>query len=149
MPSFGNRSLANLKTCHVDLQKIFSEVVWTIDCTIVEGHRGQEKQDLYYDLNKSEIKFPNGKHNSFPSMAADVMRYYPDRPHLHWTDKDDMEWFAKFVIDTAQRLYAAGEITHLIRWGADWDMDGVRVDKDPDEGFFDGPHFELYMPKEK
>lgn len=116
------------------------------DCTIVEGHRGQEVQDEYYRLGKSQVMYPGSNHNTFPSMAVDVMPYHPDRPHLRWTDKDGMEVFAKFVMDTARDLYNAGEISHLVRWGADWDMDGVRVDKDPDESFFDGPHFELFKP---
>lgn len=148
MPVFGPASTTQLATCHIDIQVIFREVIWTVDCTIIEGHRGQIDQDEYFRLGKSEVQFPNSNHNSFPSMAVDSMRYYPQRPHIHWSDKDDNEWFAKFVIETARKLYDAGEITHLIRWGADWDMDGVRVDKDPDEQFFDGPHFELYEPRD-
>jgi peptidoglycan LD-endopeptidase CwlK len=148
MPSFGTASLTRLRTCHEDLQVIFSEVVWAVDCTIVEGHRGQEVQDEYFRLGKSQLMFPDSYHNKYPSMAVDAMKYHDDRPHLHWADKDEMEEFANYVIDTAKRLYAAGAITHLIRWGADWDMDGVRVDCDPDETFFDGPHFELYNPEE-
>jgi len=148
MPKFSAASEARLVTCHDDLQLIFREVGWIVDCTIVEGWRDMETQNEYFRLNKSEVQYPDSKHNEYPSMAVDVMKYYPDRPHLHWSDKDDMEDFALFVIGTAERLHATGEIKHLVRWGADWDMDGVRVDKDPDEGFFDGPHFELYEPEE-
>ena len=146
MPTFSKSSRGKLNTCHDDLVKIFDEVIWIRDCTIIEGHRSEDTQNEYYRTGKSQLRFPQSKHNQFPSLAVDVMPYHPERPHLHWSDKDDMERFAKFVIETAEALYAQGKISHLIRWGADWDMDGVRVDKDPNESFFDGPHYELFKP---
>ena len=146
MPTFSSKSQEKLATCHPDIGKIFDQVVWMRDCTIIEGHRSQERQDELHRLGKSQLRFPRSKHNSFPSEAVDVMEYFDTKPHLHWSDKDGMEDFAKFVIQTAEELYAQGAIEHLIRWGADWDMDGIRVDKDPDESFFDGPHFELFKP---
>jgi len=147
MPTFSQSSARKLNSCHPDLVRIFEEVIWMRDCTIIEGFRGKETQNEYYRIGKSQLKFPDGNHNKHPSMAVDVMEYYSDRPHLHWTDKDGMENFANYVIGVADSLLDAGEITHKIRWGADWDGDGVRVDKDPDESFFDGPHFELIEDK--
>lgn len=143
MAYFSEASKRKLETCHADLQAIFNDVIYVRDCTIIEGHRSQEVQDEYYRTGKSQLKFPSSKHNSFPSMAVDVMEYFPVRPHIHWADKDGMEDFANFVLATAERLLAQGVISHSLRWGADWDQDGVRVDKDPDETFFDGPHYEL------
>tara|TARA_R110002153_G_scaffold80035_1_gene203891 strand:+ start:145 stop:585 length:441 start_codon:yes stop_codon:yes gene_type:complete len=144
MPNFSQNSLRKLNSCHPDLIKIFEEVVWMRDCTVIEGFRGKETQNELYRTDKSQVKFPNGNHNQQPSMAVDVMEYFPNKPHLHWSDKDGIEKFANYVIGVANSLLASGEIEHKIRWGADWDGDGVRVDKDPDETFFDGPHFELY-----
>jgi len=31
-----------------------------------------------------------------------------------------------------------------IRWGGDWDRDGQRVSRDPDESFNDLPHIERW-----
>ena len=145
MPTFSRTSTAKLDTCHADLITIFNEVIKTRDCTIVEGHRGEEEQNAHYYAvpRESWAKFPDSKHNSLPSKAADVMEYHPEKPHLHWEDKDGMEDFAIFVLATAERLFEEGRIAHKLRWGADWDQDGIRVDKDQDESFFDGPHFEL------
>lgn len=148
MPRYSRQSTDKLGTCHIDLIKIFTDVIFVRDCTIVEGHRGQIRQDELYYSNMSRVKFPDGKHNSFPSEAVDVMEYFPERPHIHWADLDAIEDFANFVLATAETLYARGEITHLLRWGADWDMDGVRVDKDPNETFFDGPHYELWKERQ-
>jgi len=39
---------------------------------------------------------------------------------------------------------AAHELGTPIRWGNDWDRDGVEVPMDPDETFSDKPHFELW-----
>ncbi|WP_232367585.1 M15 family metallopeptidase domain-containing protein [Alteromonas pelagimontana] len=50
--------------------------------------------------------------------------------------------FAGFVQCVARQLYAEGKITHLVRWGGDWDMDGQTLD----QKFNDLPHFELYKP---
>lgn len=143
MPGFSEKSQAKLHTCHPDLIQIFTKVVEIRDCTIIEGYRDEETQNEYFRTGKSQVQFPNGNHNRSPSMAADVMEYFPDRPHIRWSDKDGIEDFANYVIDVADMLRDQGEITHMLRWGGDWDRDGVRVDHDPDERFFDGPHFEL------
>ena len=45
MPSFSQRSLDRLATCHPDLNRLFTEVVKHFDCTVLCGHRGQEEQD--------------------------------------------------------------------------------------------------------
>ena len=143
MPKFSKRSLTELYTCHVDLIRIFEEVIWIRDCIIIEGHRNEATQKEMFRTKKSELQYPNSKHNTLPSKAVDVMEYFPEKPHIHWVDKDANEDFAKFVLVEAANLLDACEITHELRWGADWDMDGIRVDKDPNESFFDGPHYEL------
>ena len=132
MPSFSDASMRKLSTCHEDLQAIFNEVIYMQDCTVVEGNRSEARQNELFRTGKSQVTYPNSKHNSYPSMAVD-----------HWSDKDDFENFAVYVMTTAEGMYKKGVITHELRWGGDWDRDGVRVDKDPDERFFDGPHFEL------
>ncbi len=41
MPTFSSKSQEKLATCHPDIGKIFDQVVWMRDCTIIEGHRSQ------------------------------------------------------------------------------------------------------------
>ena len=144
MPEYSRASSERLATCHTDLITIFTQVIYVRDCTIIEGHRSKARQNEMCRTGMSQIMWPDGKHNSIPSEAVDVMEYFPDRPHLHWSDLDAIEDFSHFVLATAETLRAQGVIAHGLRWGADWDMDGVRGDKDPDESFFDGPHYELF-----
>ena len=56
MPSFSGRSKEKLASCHPDLQKVFNEVIKHIDCTIIEGHRGEERQNRFADEGKRKDK---------------------------------------------------------------------------------------------
>mgnify|MGYP003108562111 FL=1 len=128
MPRFSRKSLSKLETCDERLQKIFKKVVKGFDCTIIEGHRGKEKQNEAFRKGNSKLKFPNGKHNSLPSIAVDVIPYPID-----WEDRERMSYFAGYVLGCAKSM----GIT--LRWGGDWDMD-THV---KDNKFDDLVHFEL------
>ena len=128
MPRFGSRSINRIKTCDQRLQELFYEVVKHFDCTIIEGSRGKERQDKAYADGKSKVKYPNGKHNQFPSVAVDVAPYPID-----WSDRDRFHYFGGFVLGVAKQKGLN------IRWGGDWDDDtDVKETK-----FKDLVHFEL------
>ena len=128
MPRFGSRSRKNLNTCHEDLQELFNEVIKFFDCTVIQGHRGEEEQNKYFKEGKSKVKYPNGRHNANPSNAVDVVPYPID-----WKDTDRMYYFAGFVKGIAYKMGIP------IRWGGDWN-DNTEV---KDTNFKDLPHFEL------
>ena len=128
MPTFNGKSAAKLLTCDVMLQRLFNEVIKTHDCTVIEGHRDQATQDEYFRTGKSQKKWPDGKHCSTPSRAVDVMPC-----PINWHDRAGIELFAHVV------QVKAKEMGIQIRWGGDWDQDGLSSD----EKFFDGPHYEL------
>ncbi len=135
MPNYGKRSRKQLGTCHRDLQTIFSAILPYIDHSIIEGTRDEETQNRYFNEGKSKIKYPNGKHNSTPSMAVDVVPY-PEG----YGDVKKMILLAGYVMCITEQLYREGKIEHKIRWGGDWDSD-----KDlKDQTFNDYPHYELY-----
>jgi len=134
MPKFGTRSLRNLDTCHIDLQVIFKEVIKHFDCTVICGHRSEQEQDRVFNEGFSKVKYPNSKHNSLPSMAADVVPY-----PINWDDMDRMRYFAGIVMGIASQLKEQGKITHSVRAGIDWDRDT----QTNDQRFIDLPHFEL------
>jgi len=131
MPRFGKTSTKRLDTCHVDLQRLFNRVVEKFDCSVVQGYRGQEEQDRYFDTGKSKVKFPNGKHNGKPSEAADVAPFI--NGDISWNQKHCL-YFAGYV------LGVASEMKIKIRWGGDWDMDNEAM---TDQKFQDLVHFEL------
>lgn len=135
MPKLGKTSLDRLSTCHEDLIIFCNELIKYYDFTIVCGHRGQEEQDKAYANGYSKVKYPNSKHNSYPSMAVDLA---PWEGKIDW-GKNQLLFFAGFAIGVARMLYNEGKIHHEIISGVDWDND---QDVD-DTKFFDGPHFEL------
>lgn len=128
MPHFGRRSLHRLRTADPRLQTLFTRVVQTYDCTILEGHRGEEAQNAAFAAGKSKLRWPNGNHNAYPSKAVDVAPYPVD-----WSDTKRFYHFAGFVQATA------AELGIPIRWGGDWDRD---YDLN-DQRFNDLVHFEI------
>lgn len=138
MPSFGRTSTDRLSTCHEDLIVLFDEVVKHFDCKITCGHRNKEAQDKAFAEGRSKLRWPQSKHNQGPSMAVDVVPFPID-----WHDLKRFYLFGGYVLATARFLYDIGAISHLVRWGGDWDLD-TEVG---DQKFNDLPHFELIKPE--
>jgi peptidoglycan L-alanyl-D-glutamate endopeptidase CwlK len=120
MPSFSKKSLHNLVTCHPDLERLFKEVIKHRDCSVLCGHRTEEKQQEAYDKGYSKVKFPNSRHNKLPSTAVDVVPYPID-----WDDKEEFTYFAGFVLGVASQMGIE------VEWGGRF------------KNFYDGPHFQL------
>ena len=130
MAKFSERSLDKLSTCHKDLQKLAKAVVKNFDCTVVTGHRNSFVQDILFKQGKSQVKYPNSKHNSSPSMAVDLSPYINGK--ASWNNLQ-CYFFAGYVKRVAE------ELKIKIRMGADWDMD-----RDVNDHKFKDPcHFEL------
>ena len=128
MPSFSGKSISKLATCDPRLQRVFHEVVRNFDCSILEGHRNKERQNRMVEESKSQVSWPDGKHNTVPSMAVDVTPY-----PVVWDDRERQTLFAGYVLATAKAVGID------LRWGGDWDRDTeVR-----DNSFDDLVHFEL------
>lgn len=141
--SFGNRSKTNLETCHPDLQKIAWEALkhTMVDFGIHEGHRSIEDQKKAFDAGHSTLDGYNkkSKHNEYPSMAFDFHAYVPGHPELTW-DEAHIVHIATVIIETARQLREKGLISHYVRWGGNWDNDGIiRVD----HTLYDPVHIEL------
>ena len=111
MPSFSTKSEAKLLTCDHRLQRLFREVVKSVDCTILCGHRGKEEQDEAYALGNSTLQWPHSNHNVTPSRAVDVAPYPVD-----WNDLSRFREFAVIVKEVAARMGIK------VRWGGDWKM---------------------------
>ena len=128
MAKFGKTSKKKLATCHEDLQKVFNEVIKHVDCSVIEGYRNEERQNRLFSEKKTKVRYPNGRHNSNPSRAVDVVPYPVD-----WNDRERFHLFAGFVLGIAKSMGI------VLRWGGDWNMN-FEVD---DNNFDDFPHFEL------
>lgn len=143
MASYSEKSIERLATCHKDLQVIFNEVIKYFDCAIVCGFRDEEEQNKAFKAGMSQKKWPDGNHNSFPSMAVDV---YPVPIELSVKSARDAEiykwkmcYFAGQVKAISRILKQENKITHDLIWGCDWDDD----ENLKEHSFFDFPHFEL------
>jgi len=130
MPAFSERSKAHLRTAHPCLQRLFNRVVQTYDCTILEGHRTEARQNRLYAEGKSKVRYPNSKHNYIPSQAVDVAPYPID-----WHDTDRFYHFAGYVLGMAELMGVP------LRWGGDWDRDTIL----DDQTFDDLPHYEVVL----
>ena len=95
---------------------------------VLEGHRGEEKQNAAYDKGNSKVRYPNGKHNQSPSVAVDVAPYPID-----WADRDRFHYFGGYVLGVAKQMGLN------IRWGGDWNQDT----QTKDNKFDDLVHFEI------
>ena len=128
MPRFSSTSLNRLETCDIRLQRLFKEVVKIYDCSIICGHRNAQDQNEAYEEKKSQLKYPESKHNGYPSKAVDVCPY-----PIAWNDLGSFYMFAGYV----QRV--AEEMGIKVRYGGDWDGDKNTAD----QTFNDLPHWEL------
>ncbi len=132
MPKFSKRSQDKLNTCDQRLIRLFEEVVKDYDCTVIYGHRTKEEQDRAYQEKKSKLKYPQSKHNKYPSMAVDVAPWFPEMG-IDWEDYGAFYMFAGYVMKTAKDMGIS------IRNGGDWDSDH----QTKDQRFNDLVHFEL------
>jgi peptidoglycan L-alanyl-D-glutamate endopeptidase CwlK len=128
MPAFSAASLRQLETIDPRLQILLKEAIKTFDFTILEGHRGEEKQHACFLDGSSKLDWPNGQHNSLPSRAVDLAPY-----PINWKDEKRWHYFVGFMIGLARGLGI-----DLVS-GHDWDHDN-----DLEEHTFqDSPHFQL------
>lgn len=98
-----------------------------MDITLLDGARTKAEQDHYNSIGTSTVKWPNSKHNTYPSIAVDLQPYpYPDyEPKL---------WGALGYL--AGRAHAiATEEGFRIRWGGDWNGNGDLTDQTFDDLF--------------
>jgi len=134
MPSYSPSSKKKLETCHQDLQIIFDYVIKYFDNTIVCGHRTKEEQTDVYEKGYSQVKWPNSKHNSDPSMAVDSVPW-----PIQWENTARMKFYVGYVLGVARMLKDYGLIEHELISGLDWDGDTFLKD----HTFHDHPHFQL------
>jgi peptidoglycan LD-endopeptidase CwlK len=133
MPKFSLKSEDRLNTCHPLLQELFREVIKTDDCAVIEGHRNRRRQNQLFAEGKSKLQWPDGKHNTMPSLAVDVAPWFPGGKGIPWNEPKNFYFFAGKVKAKARELGIS------IRWGGDWDGDGDVTN----QSFHDLPHFEL------
>lgn len=98
------------------------------------GRRSPEQQnDLYKDKKSTRDGYKKlSKHQS--GKAIDFVIYQSSRA----------VWYADYYEDVWYTFNAvAQDFGVRLRWGGDWNRNGIRVDKDKNERFLDAGHIEL------
>lgn len=120
-----------------------------VDFGIACGHRSvKEQQELYAQgrtvpgnivTNVDGVK-TKSKHNSMPSIAVDIYAFV--NGSASWDEKY-LVYLGGMIEAIAADMYARKEISHKLRWGGNWNGDGVII---TDQRLIDLPHFELIQP---
>jgi len=131
MPRFSESSRQRLLTCDGRLIHICSEIIPVYDFKVLYGHRGEDIQNRLFDQGLSKLRYPQSKHNSYPSLAVDLAPWPVD-----WQDED------RFCVLAGMVLYVGRKLGVNIRWGGDWDQDDVVADT----RWRDLGHFEIVDP---
>lgn len=134
---FGTRSMIRLRGVDRRLVRV-AELALSkslVDLTIVEGLRSPERQAELYAKGRTtpgpKVSWTM-KSKHLEGKAIDVAPLEADGS-IDWNNA------VKFKTMADLMFAAADELGVHIRWGCDWDQDGIPYEK----GEYDGPHFEL------
>ncbi len=127
MPKFSEKSKKLLSGCDARLYEICMNAIEIMDFTIITGYRGKDAQNKAFAEGNSKIKYPQSKHNIYPSRAIDIAPYPID-----WKDHN------RFVLLAGVMLGIAHEHNVKLRWGGDWSGDfNLKDNKFSDLGHFE------------
>lgn len=111
------------------------------DFGVAEGLRTSERQAEL--LGQGATRTLKSKHLPQPDGFGHAVDIYP----AGFRTVDAIPTEAYDAVSRAMLMAAedVGLPAHglAVRWGNDWDRDGVPVAQDPDESFRDAPHYEL------
>ena len=109
---------------HKVLDRALEEVA---DISLICGHRGQRDQNVAFESGNSQVRWPNGKHNKFPSLAVDL------QPHPMPQNDFKLAMALGYIAGRIVQIGVEEGLT--IRWGGDWDRDGNVLDQNFDDLF--------------
>ena len=136
--SFGARSLQNMEGVHPKLVRVLNLAIkkTKVDFMVIEGVRSLARQKQLYAQGRTVPgKVVTWTLNSNHFKKADGFGHAVDILPAPYDWKDT----APFD-EVARAMFAAAkELDINIRWGADWDRDGVPRER----GETDSPHWEL------
>lgn len=121
MPSFSAKSKQKLETCEQEIQDVLNEAIKHYDFSVIDGYRNMERQNQYFNEGVSKVRWPNSRHNTYPSGAVDIIPY----PGGFDNNDEEFDRMATYILSACSRLGVRMD------WGGHW------------ENFKDMAHFEL------
>jgi len=138
---YGESSRANRDGCRAELIHVMNVglSLCPVDVAIVRGWSGQDTQDQLFRVGASKLKWPNSKHNIVDANGDPWSHAFDFGPYVSgvaipWEDTHI------FALVAGVFMSAALDNGLRLRWGGDWDMDGLTTD----QTFMDWGHLELY-----
>lgn len=134
---FGTRSYIRLRGVKRDLVRVAELALSrsSFDITVIEGTRTPERQAQLYAQGRTTpgpIVTWTLRSKHLDGKAIDLGPL-DDKGQIAWNNRE------LFVEMSSLMFAAAEELGVKIRWGKDWNMNGIPEEK----GEYDGPHFEL------
>jgi hypothetical protein len=135
MWGYGSGSQAKLDTAHPEQQAVFDLYrQWQLfEITIVHGWRGEAVQNQAFAEGNSGKQWPDSKHNILDAQGeplSDAVDFAPwcfvpklGGMGIPWDDTH------AFAIIGGILLAASRELKYNMRYGGDWDMDGLTTDQ--------------------
>jgi peptidoglycan L-alanyl-D-glutamate endopeptidase CwlK len=138
---FGQASSKKLATCCPEMIAVAARALELspYDFTIIFGFRDEAEQNAIFERGASKKKWPESKHNVMngDQPASEAIDFAPwVNGGIKW---DDTHIFA---VVAGCLLAAAKELGVTLRWGGDWDGDGLSKG---DQTFFDYGHVEVIL----
>lgn len=146
--NFGNKSNERLASVKPQLAAVVRRALelTTQDFFVLEGRRTKKAQQEYFGAGRTAAELKAAGVD--PSLARPSERqktWTLNSKHLTGDAVDVCPWpvdwdtLSKFDAIAKAMFAAAKELKTPIRWGHDWDRDGIVRER----GESDGPHFEL------
>lgn len=136
----GPKSLSRLQTVHPLLKEVADGalLVCPYNFTIVHGWRPQRVQDVLFESGASKKPWPESKHNYMEndkpmSLAIDIGPWVNNG--IPWKETHI------FAVVAGSFMTVAEDLGIQLRWGGDWDSDGVTTD----QTLLDWGHLELVI----
>lgn len=134
MKEFGNNSKMILSKLHPDLRMLLNcyMSIAVVDVTLVCGVRTPKEQKKMFDKGLSTFDGYKKKSKHQPtvtgiSLAVDFCIYTSQAEYKNKIryNNNHLSFVAGSIIALAEYMFKLGMIKHRVRWGGDWDSDGI------------------------
>lgn len=147
MYKFSKKSIDVLSTIYGPLEALCRSVLsnspYDFGIPSTGGKRTADEQNELFNKGWSKLDGYNKKSYHQSGLAVDIAIY--DEHGLCYKCIDKYEEVSRVFMKQFQKMKNIGIFpkNSYLRWGGDWNRNGILVNEDPKESFVDLPHFEI------